>query len=119
NYISYKEGETTITDSGRNYTLSDQWGFGDPKAILYYPSRIGNDGSNNATTGAFRYADNSVYGDGAETLALFQAAILDTRFGSTTSAYNSDSYLLIGAGVDRDYFYNTDLGENDDVMNFK
>ena len=134
NYISYKEGETTITDSGRNYTLSDQWGFGDPKAILYYPSRIGNDGrvGTAATTGsnqgAFRFDDNSAY-TGA-VIDAFRTAIWDKRFGSTggtlpnpadpsDKAYNSDSYLLIGAGVDRQYFYNTDLGENDDVMNFK
>ena len=132
NYISYKEGETTITDSGRNYTLSDQWGFGDPKAILYYPSRIGNDGAilTANTNGAFRFADNSAY-TGA-VIDAFRTAIWDRRFGEGTSssgvpstgdsdnkAYNSDSYLLIGAGVDRQYFYNTDLGENDDVMNFK
>ena len=147
NYIPYKDGETTIdpyefimqTQTIRKYyTLSDRWGLGDPRAILYYPSRIGNDGAilTAYTDGAFRNDDNGAYAGYVSAIAIdestqpFRTAIWDRRFGdfggtvpnaaeSADKAYNSDSFLLIGAGIDRKYFKNLDTLENDDITNFK
>ncbi len=123
NYIPYKEDITAKTINNRDYTILDGWRAGDELPILYYPSRIGNDGKigNAATSGnAFMIADNSAYGtvDGKQTYAgdndKFRPAIYDQRFDTAASwndrnAYNSDSFLLFAAGVDREYFTNMDV----------
>jgi len=137
NYLEYKKDETTkntvYNSSGnavnRDYTLTDMWKTSDPteaKALLYYPSRVGNDGT---IFNAFVYDDNSVYSGTASTdRDKFRIAIWDKRFGdsgssspdATDKAYNSDTFILISPSIDRIYFDNVDAdGDSDNIMNFK
>jgi prepilin-type N-terminal cleavage/methylation domain-containing protein len=125
NYLDYKAGETTKTlptvgGGTRDYTLTDMWkSADDPRAMLYYPSRIGNDGTIGT---AFVYADNSDYlitGTDMENGGGYGRSILDTRFG-TGNAYNADTFILIGPSIDRIYFSNVDNnGNSDNIMNIK
>jgi prepilin-type N-terminal cleavage/methylation domain-containing protein len=89
--------------------------FSDKRAILYYPSRIGNNGTIGA---AFAFGDNSDHMNTTtypnEIEANFKSTIADMRFnpsatGDARQAYKSDSFLLIGAGLDRAYFTTDDL----------
>ena len=125
NYIPYKEDITAKTINNRDYTILDGWRAGDELPILYYPSRIGNDGkvgtalSTGNNRGAFRHGDNSAF---VNNITNFKRAIWDRRFyehttdpavldpdTTTDNAYNSDSFLLFAAGVDREYFTNMDV----------
>ena len=132
-YINYKpELVMEVAASGiMAFAPSDL--FPDPLPILYYPSRLGNSGNTGdaASTGAFRFMDNSVYtGDTGTRRSSFLRIIWDQRFGKGDSienppppwpnmtdlrnrAYKSDSFLLIGAGIDRKIF------TTDDVTNFE
>ncbi len=140
NYIPYELGVTLMPTPGTYaFALSDRWKTDSELPILYYPSRIGNDGRvGNAletnppeNRGAFRIADNSTYAtvNGQSTNASsssdFRKIIWDKRFGigdvtggipddddSANKAYNADTYLLFAAGVDRKYF------TGDDIKNF-
>lgn len=135
NYISYSEHLlSTSTNSsdwnkGRAFTLSDRWKESDQKAILYFPSILGSDaeiGLANQPEDPFHYVANYVYCDGSiEDRNDFRKAIWDKRFGASSDSaaafpnsttdkpYKSDSFLLFGAGKDRQYF------TEDDVKNFK
>ncbi len=128
-YVSFKtERVMEVSASGiRAFVPSDL--FPDPMPILYYPSRLGNDGTlgNALGSGAFRYNDNADLTGSASNpgeTREFCKAIWDKRFGTvstitppnitfTDRAYKSDSFLLIGAGIDRKFF------TADDVTNFK
>ncbi|HDY65299.1 MAG TPA: type II secretion system protein [Phycisphaerae bacterium] len=141
-YVSYKKEKVLLDESPSTYFTafvpSDL--FPDPLPILYYPSRLGNNGSlgdalNSGTfPGAFRYNDNAgltgpAVNNSPDTM-IFRKTIWDTRFGCSSNnpddpnaypkindlrdrAYKSDSFLLIGAGIDRKIF------TGDDVKNFK
>jgi general secretion pathway protein G len=102
-----------FTDGALANTISD--GFSDRMPVLYYPSR-GESRTTNATTGAFRYADNSAHTTSARVTGTavtgFQSAITDSKFGASGSnniAYHYDSFVLIGAGPDRLYFTSDDI----------
>ena len=107
--------------------------------ILYYPSRIGNDGAilNANTSGPFRIQDNGGYATinsqstNAGVTNYLKVAIWDKRFGFGTDndtagvpdnvpankAYNADTYLLFAAGADRKYF--TKAKQNFSGIDFK
>jgi prepilin-type N-terminal cleavage/methylation domain-containing protein len=121
-YIGYSTDKVLKTSGAATdkevYALSDRWPRKE-QALLYYPSRLGNDGS---IAEAFDYDDNSAYGDGAGNSSNFQRFIWDERFdnngtydGTGDKAYNADTFLLIGAGINRTYF---ETSVNDDVTNF-
>jgi prepilin-type N-terminal cleavage/methylation domain-containing protein len=83
----------------------------DPMAILYFPSR----GRGMAAAEQYIEADNEAYltetthenwGGGT-----FTDYVTDDRLGGTTP-YNDGEFLLIGAGIDREY------GTSDDLKNF-
>jgi prepilin-type N-terminal cleavage/methylation domain-containing protein len=135
NYVAYKSGVTTkgvVGDEmdGHKYVMVDGWRSGDELPILYYPSRIGNDGKiGTATTSgnAFMFDDDwdhinvniskqervdATTKSGA--IDRFREAIYDQRFSTDAAwanrnAYNSDSFLLFAAGVDRKYFSDMDI----------
>ena len=133
-YVTYKIDKVMddeIDDTGAdNFVPSD--GFSSAMPILYYPSRLGNDGrvgtalTTGSNRGAFRFDDNSDYTGNGVVRDDFRVAIWDERFGSSRTsptsepdandvqdkAYKSDSFLLIGAGIDRKFF------TDDDVKNF-
>ncbi len=131
-YVTYKADKVSDFD-GKEYSPSD--GFSDDMPILYYPSRLGNSGiiGDALTSGnAFMFADNSWSNstdikfyprDNSAVRTKFREAIWDKRFGTVDTtppidvqpgdrAYKSDSFLLIGAGIDREFF------TADDVKNF-
>ena len=91
--------------STRPETLSDL--AGSPRAILYYPSRIGETGLSQ-----YVFGDNSAYGNGAEIEANFTSDITDSRFGG---AVNSGEFLLVAPGPNGTYFETTG---NDDIKNW-
>ncbi|MCD4700141.1 MAG: type II secretion system GspH family protein [Phycisphaerae bacterium] len=110
----------------------------EPMAVLYFPARLGNTGAvttafyygdnSDYVTGDARPEDCDTY---AECKREFQKRIADPRFGprdgslpgdddwpnewdgdftpSNWNAYNSKSFLLIGAGIDRQYFTSDDI----------
>ena len=128
-YVSYKKEKVLLDESPSTdftaFVPSDL--FPDPLPILYYPSRLGNDGS---LVEAFIFNDNKDYfidDSGPIRLSLYRI-YWDRRFGEgnyggdpptpafndhDNRAYKSDSFLLIGAGIDRKIF------TGDDVTNFK
>ncbi|MCK5114052.1 MAG: prepilin-type N-terminal cleavage/methylation domain-containing protein [Phycisphaerae bacterium] len=122
-YLTFKDGKTTTdTLASRPYTVTDMWKGDDVRALLYYPSRVGNNGTI-ANDDAFVYEDNEAYlssSDGfPEDAGSFRTAITDSRFGGTTpKAYNSDTFILISPGINRNYFADSDGKNDDDLMNF-
>lgn len=105
-------------------------GFPEADAILYYPSVIGATGSV-TTAYAFSHNDEPSYFHKGEVVGEFQKLIADTKFGflngsafgtndwpiksdgaftaSKYRAVNSDTFILIGAGVDRKFFTDDDV----------
>ena len=85
-----------IEISTRTNCISDRFSK-NPLPILYYPARAGLAG-----LGQYAYGDNSnLTSDWNET--SFNEFITDSRFGASTTPFNSGSFLLIAAGMDRDY----------------
>lgn len=118
----------------KSFALSDR--FADPRAILYYPSRIGNDGlaakidpnDPDDTDGAFNYYDCATTGQniylqndatGSDRAKNWKAMLV--RGDSADVVYKNDSFVLIGPGIDRTYFL-TRSGINatdDNVTNYR
>ena len=109
----------------REYSLSDRFG-GIPMPLLYFPSRPGLTTLNqyvekDCIDGANRYlnADGTLpawfnHDDPTGSQSDFQKHIKDRRFlgNNSTTPYNSGEFLLIGAGVDRQF------GTADDLRNW-
>lgn len=120
-------------------TVSDRYTPGGvaPMAVLYFPARPGNTGAVTEAF-SFGDNSDYVTGDakpkGCDTYSEceeeFQKRIADSRFGTRSgsvpgdddwpnkdgsftasdwNAYKSDSYILIGAGIDRRYFTSDDV----------
>jgi len=107
--------KTGATVSAPEYTPLDQWKKGDEMAVLYYPSNIGNDGGLTSTSPAFTLNANDFYTDGQPLPHNNSGKLkmVDDKFGASNErAFNSDSFLLIAAGPDGEYF------TEDDIKNF-
>lgn len=108
--------KTGATVTAPEFTPLDQWKKGEEMAVLYYPSNIGNDGGLASTSPAFTLNANNFYTsknlpDNNSNSGNFK--IVDDKFGSSSAkAFNSDSFLLIAAGLDGIYF------NEDDIKNF-
>lgn len=105
-YVEYQPERVANSDTGGD---TDKYSFapvdffpGDAAAvILYYPSRLGNDGTFSGDSRAFEFSDNSTYtGTGTGVEDKFISAIRDTRFGTGNRAYNADTFLLFGKALD-------------------
>lgn len=104
-YDFKKQGGGTISEQ---YTPLDQWKKGEEMAILYYPSNIGNDGT--TLSSVFDIDSNDTYASPKD-LNDFSSTLRDNKFGtgSDSRIYNSDSFLLIAPGINREYFTDDDL----------
>jgi len=113
-YLPYREDllcKIKDTDDGdsRARTFSD--GFGKPMAILYWPSKIGGDpdgdpdSEDSTVPNVYAYGDCSAYVTGSHE-EDFNDFAWDKRFDKVR---NHDSFLLLGAGPDREYFTGDDI----------
>ncbi|MBN1942395.1 MAG: hypothetical protein JW849_03780 [Phycisphaerae bacterium] len=111
-YVDYKEDRVihTNVNTPENphdyplYTPIDLFPGDEAQALLYYPSRLGNSGSYSTAPIAFDFGDNASYtGSDSGTQTAFNNIIHDTRFdpsGTLDQAYNSDTFLIFGQGLD-------------------
>ena len=114
-WCEYKE-EMLLPASDPNVPISE-WAISDGiakgKAILYYPSRIGKEG----TPAQFEYKDNNFYTTGAgeeDTVFNFWKAGLDAagndyKPGNDRIKRNNGEFLIISAGLDGIYFTKDDI----------
>ena len=106
NYASYKASDLLAEnpDTGRNNTIEDRFPR-EKQPILYYPSRV-----NESGLSQYKVADNqNITGAWGN----FNTFITDGGFGSAM-ARNSGEFLLIGAGVDREFVTN----DTDNLVNW-
>lgn len=101
-FMAYDEDMVLDTTS---YVLSDQYNP-EPAAMLYYPSIVGNSGTN--VEDAFDPECNSPVDLPTSNNEDFNIINPNTGY-----PYKYDSFLLIAPGLDREYF------TQDDITNFK
>jgi len=85
-------------------SVSDQ--FSEPMAVLYFPARLGVEG-----TDQYSFSHNAQYVEGGNgTEGNFDNFIKDDRPGANlTAVRNPDMFLITAAGKDRQYFTMDDL----------
>lgn len=103
NYLGYKEEFKT-----GDWKQAD--GFPDAMPIAYWPSNPGNNGT---VAEAFTWSDSSGDCGGGSAPAAWTNMITNTAF---SMAYNSDSFILMAAGGDREWFA---ADTHDEVTNLK
>lgn len=116
-YIAYADDWFVKSPANDSLIIADA--VGDGKAIVYYPSRIGQTGydSTNHVFYAFSYGDNSSL-TGSD-ITTFTSYINDLKFGSAAAPanpYNESTFLLMAPGTvfdpangaSRTYFNNGD-----------
>jgi len=96
-----------VTVNGKKNSISDRFSKDSPKAILYYPSRLGK-----TDLSQFVEGDNAAY-TGAAKWTSFNDYIKNTNISAASNIpYNAGKFLLIAPGGDREY------GTEDDVKNW-
>ena len=106
NYASYKAKDLLTTGDGTGYadTIEDRFPR-DKRPYLYYPSRVDASG-----VSQYLVADNLAI---TGTWSNFGTFVTDSGFG-TSIARNSGEFLIIGAGVDREFV----TSDTDNLVNW-
>jgi len=99
-YLNYADDWFLKKDS-TNLIITDL--TNDNKAIVYYPSRVGQTGKDGTVFNAFSYQDNATLTDpyGGD-ITAFNKFIENPKF--TNTPYNEKTFLLMAPGIDRTYF---------------
>lgn len=105
-YMAFKDDAVLDTTK---YVLSDQYPPG-KMPILYYPSKVGNDGDDSTLSDVFYTTCNDSL---TSNVALHSDTTFNLTNPGTDLVYKYDSFLLIAAGLDREFF------TSDDITNFK
>ncbi|HUU58358.1 MAG TPA: prepilin-type N-terminal cleavage/methylation domain-containing protein [Phycisphaerae bacterium] len=104
-YAPVTAGDLVTVNTKMN-SVSDRFSKDSPKAILYYPSRLGK-----TDLSQFVVGDNSPY-TGAAKWTSFNEYIRNENLSASSMPYNAGKFLLIAPGADREY------GTQDDVKNW-
>jgi prepilin-type N-terminal cleavage/methylation domain-containing protein len=111
NYVPLKDNMLLTVNS--RIVFSDQWGGDDSKPLLYFVARPGNDGTANpAAPGpgqkprAFYFDDNATLITTGATATDFANRIADPKLSGRV--LRADSFLIMGAGLDRAFCTNDD-----------
>ena len=99
-FLPFKEEKVMGKSGDPSRTPSDR--FPDAMPLLYYPSNMGTTGSSVAA--CFTVEDNSSL-DKSPNLSSCSTAMND----ALDKPYHYDTFLIIGAGIDREYFTDDDL----------
>ena len=104
-FVPFKEGKVMGTSAPESRIPSDR--FPDAMPLLYYPSKMGT--TADTVAACFTVADNSSL-DGSPNLSDYASEAMNSSLGKP---YHYDTFLIIGAGEDREYF------TEDDVTNWR
>jgi prepilin-type N-terminal cleavage/methylation domain-containing protein len=102
-YLPFKEEKVMAKTGDNSRVPSDR--FPDAMPMLYYPSKMCGAGS--SVGDFFIVGDNtSLPGADSPNLSSYASAAKNTALGKP---YHYDTFLIIGAGIDREYFTEDDL----------